>query len=132
MTRFSALTEEERRALVVALATAFVMADSRRAWVGLIRAFDELEAPEPNAVPRQALVEQVRWATIGQKHDLATKFVGAVVRGYSDAACVELLAASATAKREALLRTHPIWDGLAGITSGGALMGPTPEKPAES
>ena len=132
MNPFTRLTEAERRAVETALTAVFVLADSTKAWGLLVDALDATEPPAPNAATREDLVQGVRWATIPRKHDFASKFVGAVVHGTSDAACALLITASALALGEAASRTHPIWDQLAGINPAGPLLGPRPEKPSES
>lgn len=132
MNTFTRLTERERRAAEAALTAVFVLADSTKAWGLLVDALDAAEAPAPNAASREEIVQGVRWAAVQQKHDFASKFVCAAVRGTSDAACELLMTASALALGEAASRTHPIWDQLAGIMPAGPLSGPTPEKPPES
>lgn len=132
MNPFARLTEADRRAAEAALTAVFVLADSTKAWGLLVDALDATETPAPDAASREEVVRGVRWATVPQKHDFASKFVRAVVRGTSDAACELLITASALALSEAASRTHPIWDQLAGSTPAGPLSGLTPEKPPES
>ncbi|MCO4239568.1 hypothetical protein NG702_19525 [Pseudarthrobacter sp. MDT3-28] len=132
MNRFEGLSGVEREAAEAALTAAFVLADSTEAWALLIDALDATESPAPHALSREAVARGVRWATLAQKQDFAEKFVAAIVRGTSGTACDLLIAASALAMREAVARTHPIWDELAGTTPAGPLSAPTPEKPTES